>query len=351
MTQIFKLTFIAITFLLTSCNSSAQKKDSFTLKIDSLLKTKNPRGFNGVVYIQQNGKTKYANVNGYADFNKKIPLNFGDKFSSMSLAKQITATLVLQALEKGAIDLHKSIRNYLPDFKYSWADTVTIHHLLNHTGGLYSDELKPDLKFKTGTSFGYSNIAYTILGQILEKQSEKTFEALVSALFKKCKMKKSYYPNENNSKFLTKGRTLKEDGSAVQSAKISFEPDQYWGSHLIITASDLAKWNECLHNGKLLKPDTYRLMTNYTITNKHQVFGEKPIGYAYGLRINDKTDIYEIGHTGFHPGEGFTAVNLYFPKTKTSVIVLENQAYENFDIAYYFEKEIRKIVKESKLLN
>ncbi|MNU09327.1 hypothetical protein D3C72_2558320 [compost metagenome] len=58
----------------------------------------------------------------------------------------------------------------------------------------------------------------------------------------------------------------------------------------------------------------------------------------------------EIGHTGFHPGEGFTAVNLYYPKTKTSVIVMENAANENFDIAYYFEQEIRKIALESKLL-
>jgi CubicO group peptidase (beta-lactamase class C family) len=91
-------------------------------------------------------------------------------------------------------------------------------------------------------------------------------------------------------------------------------------------------------------------MTNYSITNKHQLFSENPIGYGYGLRINDRAAIYEIGHTGFHPSEGFTAVNLYFPKTKTSVIVMENQAHENFEIAYYFEQEIRKIIKESKLL-
>ncbi|MBP4138801.1 hypothetical protein [Flavobacterium geliluteum] len=58
----------------------------------------------------------------------------------------------------------------------------------------------------------------------------------------------------------------------------------------------------------------------------------------------------EIGHTGYHPSEGFTAVNLYYPKTKTSVIVIENQANENFENAYYFQKEIRKIIRESNLL-
>ncbi len=64
-------------------------------------------------------------------------------------------------------------------------------------------------------------------------------------------------------------------------------------------------------------------MTNYAITDQHQVFSDKLIGYGYGLRINDKADIYETGHTGFHPSEGFTAVNLYYPKTKTSIVLME----------------------------
>jgi CubicO group peptidase (beta-lactamase class C family) len=268
----------------------------------------------------------------------------------MSIAKQITATLILQEVEKGTIDLQIPIRKYLPDFKYSWADTVTVHHLLNHTSGLYSESMDRPLKSKPGVVFSYSNIGYYVAGMVLEKQSGKSFETLVTALFKKCKMNNSYYPNEANHQFLTKGRLVQKDGTITKFEKISFTPDKYWGSHLIVTAPDLAKWNECLHIGKLLKTDTYKLMTNYSIINKHQLFGEKPIGYGYGLRINDKADIYEIGHTGFHPSEGFTAVNLYYPATKTSVIVMENQANDNFDIAYYFEQEIRKIIKESNLL-
>lgn len=350
MNQIFKLTFLAITILFTSCNSSAQQKDNYSTKIDSLLKTKNPREFNGVVYIQQNGKTKYAKAYGFADFNKKTSLKFDDKFSTMSIAKQITATLILQEVEKGTIDLQTPIRKYLPDFKYAWADTITVHHLLNHTSGLQSFELTPNLKFSIGSAYSYSNVGYSVAGLVLEKQSGKSFETLVMTLFKKCKMTNSYYPNEANSKLLTKGHAIKDDGTFRLNDKVSFDTSLFFGSHLIVTAPDLAKWNDCLHNGKVLKPATYKMMTNYSITNNHPLFGEKPIGYGYGLRINDKADIYEIGHTGFHPAEGFTAVNLYYPKTKTSVIVMENQANENFEIAYYFEQEIRKIVKESTLL-
>jgi len=350
MTQIFKLTFLAIAILCTSCNSSTQQKDNYSTKIDSLLKAKNPREFNGVVYIQQNGKTKYAKAHGLADFNKKTPLKVDDKFSTMSLAKQFTATLILQQVENGKIDLQTPIRKYLPDFKYSWADTVTIHQLLNNTSGLYSDNLEKPLKFKPGKAFSYSNVGYYVAGLVLEKQSGKSFETLITALFKKCKMNNSYYPNDKNSQLLVKGHTIKKNGTFRLNQKPNFVADNYFGSHLIVTAADLAKWNECLHNGKVLKPATYKMMTNYVTTDQHQVFSEEPIGYGYGLRINDKADIYEIGHTGFHPGEGFTAVNLYYPKTKTSIVVMENTGNENFDIAYYFAQEVRKIIKESKLL-
>jgi D-alanyl-D-alanine carboxypeptidase len=346
MRKIFSITFLAITVLFINFNLSAQQKADYSTKIDSLLKKESPRSFNGVVYIQENGKMKYAKAYGFADFNKKTTLKINDNFSTMSIAKQITATLILQEVEKGTIDLHTPIRSYLPDFQYSWVDTVTVHNLLNHTGGLHADEIKPFLKLKIGTAFSYSNAGYSLLGQILENQSNKTFETLVTALFKKCKMKNSHYPNEASQRNLTKGHLIKKDGMMKQFEKISFTPDQYWGSHLIVTASDLATWNECLHNGKLLKPITYKLMTSYSITNSHSLFGKNPIGYGYGLRINDKQGIKEIGHTGFHPAQGFTAVNLYYPETKTSIIVMENQAAENSDIAYYFEQEIRRIVRE-----
>ncbi|MBO6200398.1 MAG: beta-lactamase family protein [Chryseobacterium sp.] len=350
MRHFFKLAGFVVAFSLTSCNADAQQKDNYSVKIDSLVKATHPRSFNGVVFIQQNGKTKYEKAYGYVDFNKKTPLKISDRLSTMSIAKQITATLILQEVEKGTIDLHVPIRKYLPDFKYSWADTITVHHLLNHTSGLYSDDLKPNLKLKTGTDFSYSNIGYSVAGMVLEKQSGKSFNELVTALFKKCKMNSSSYPTETSSQLLTKGHTIRKDGTFKLNEKSDFNASNYFASHLIVTAPDLAKWNEALHNSKLLKPETYQLMTNYSTTATHQLFGKNPIGYGYGLRINDKADIYEIGHTGFHPSEGFTAVNLYYPKTKTSVIVMENVANENFEIAYYFEQEIRKIVMNSKLL-
>ncbi len=350
MNQVFKLTIFVLTILFILHYSSAQKKADYVEKIDNLLKTRNPRDFNGVVYIEQNGKLKYAKAYGFADFDKRTPLKINDQFSTMSIAKQFTAALVLRQVELGTIDLQVPIRRYLPNFKYAWADTVTVHQLLNNTSGLSGDSMDEPLKFKPGSAFSYSNIGYYVAGLVLEKQSGKKFETLVAELFNECKMNGSYYPNETNSKFLVKGHTIKSDRSFVLKEKSGFDAPHYFGSHLIVTAPDLAFWNECLHRGKVLKPETYKMMTDYVITAVHPIFGDEPIGYAYGLRINDKADIYEIGHTGFHPAEGFTAVNLYYPKTNTSIVIMENVGNENFDIAYFYEQKIRDIIKQSTLL-
>lgn len=355
----FKLSLLALSLFFAACSSGPVKQgtttpvkqtDDYSASIDSLIKTTQPRSFNGVVLLQQNGKLMYAKAYGFSDFNKKTALEIGDKFSTMSIAKQITATLVLLEAEKGTIDLQAPIRKYLPGFKHTWADTITLHQLLNHTSGLQSDKLELPLKFKPGTAFSYSNVGYALAGLVLEKQSGKSFGTLVTDLFNKCGMRESYYPTPTHSKLLSKGHTIKTDGTVGRHEQLSFDATHCFGSHLIVTAPDLARWNENLHGGKLLKPATYKLMTSYEMTNAHPLFGDQPIGYGYGLRINDKDSIREIGHTGFHPGEGFTAVNLYYPGTQTSVIVLENVANENFEIAYYFEQEIRKIVKASKLL-
>lgn len=343
----------SITAVLLNCNSTKTVSNySFSQKIDSLIQTENPRKFNGVVLISQNGKIVYQKAYGISDIEKKTEVKLGDHFSSMSIAKQITATLVMLEVEKGTIDLNAPLKKYLKNLNYDWAEKVTVHHLLNNSSGIDSWELKEKLLFEPGTQFKYSNIGYATLGEILENATGKSYETLATELFANQGMKNSFYPNEiNERKRINSFFVSKEDGQKYNLVeKFPFAPNLFPGSHLLITAEDLAIWNHRLHNGKILKNESYQKMINYSITNIHTLFSESEIGYGYGLRINDKAKNFEIGHTGFSPPAGFTAVNLYYPKEKLSIIVLENVATDNFDIAYYFESEIRKVMLESELL-
>lgn len=349
MNKILTYSLIILSFLMLSCSASKilENKSTFE-KIDSLVVTNMPRNFSGVVLISENGKNIYQKTHGFSDETKTTRLKINQQFSSMSIAKQVTATLILLEFEKGKIDLNSPISKYLKNFNYSWASKVKVHHLLNNSSGIDSWEIKENLLFEPGTQFKYSNIGYALLGQILENITKNKYENLVNNLFSNLKMNNSFYPKEKfptvNSYFISqeKGRSLVTD--------FPLKSEYFHGSNLTVSAPDLAKWNFALHNGKILKPETYQKMIHYSITNIHTLFSEKEIGYGYGLRINDKENIVEYGHTGFMPTAGFTAVNLYYPKNKISVIVLENQATDNFDIAYYFEEQIRKIVVNSNLI-
>jgi D-alanyl-D-alanine carboxypeptidase len=105
-------------------------------QIDNLVSVKNAKPFNGIILITQNGKKKYSKVIGYSDFEKKVNLKFDDQFVIGSISKQFTAVLALRAFDKNHLELFKPIKNYLPELTQSWADTVTVHHLLTHMHGI-----------------------------------------------------------------------------------------------------------------------------------------------------------------------------------------------------------------------
>lgn len=315
-------------------------------KIDSLLNVKQPRAFNGVVMISQNGKTLYQNAVGLAKSENNEKLNPGSKFVLLSNSKQITAVLVLREVDKGKIDLQKNIRTYLPNYQQKWADSVNIHQLLNHTSGIVN--LEKPLATKPGSTFKYTDLNYILLGKIVEAVTKNTYENVVNELFSICGMGNSGYPNSAIQNALVNGFHFSEKREEV--SKYIIPKDRIPAAGLVSTVSDLVIWNEKIHNGKLLKPESYQKMISYDILAQHNVFGEKAIGYGYGIRINDQSEITEFGHTGIVPEQGFTSVNLYYPKTKTSIIVLENQCFDDFSISYYFEAEVREIVLESGIL-
>ena len=315
-------------------------------RIDSLLKTKEPRSFNGVVLISQNGKTIYQNALGLAKSNNKYFKKININFFLIYNIKKITAVFILRYVYKGKIDLQKNIRTYLPNFPQKWADSVIIHQLLNHTSGIVS--LEKPLASKPGISFKYTDLNYILLGKIVEAVTKDTYERAVSELFSVCGMKNSGYPNGAIQSSLVNGFHFSENKEEISKYIIS--KDRVPAAGLVSTVSDLAIWNEKLHSGKLLKPATYKKMISYNILSQHNVFGEKAIGYGYGIRINDQSEITEFGHTGIVPEQGFTSVNLYYPQTRTSVIVLENQCFDDFSISYFFEAGVRKIVLESGIL-
>lgn len=317
------------------------------IQIDSLLAIQTAKPFNGAILISTHSKTTYSKLNGYADLNKKTSFKKEDQFIVGSISKQFTAVLILQEYDKGHLQLHVPIRTYLPLPYQSWADTVTIHHLLTHTHGI-TDLAKP-LAFPAGTQFMYSQLGYELLAQIAEKTSGKSFAELSRELFSSCQMKNSCHPNLHVHNNLVKGYSEYTTGILSVEPESSSLENYVAAGGFISTAQDLTLWNGMLHHGKLLKDTTYQLMITQhkNAVRNHPIFGTTY--YGYGITVDRADNILQLGQTGFAPG--FASMIFYFPKTKTNIVVLQNTVWDINDLkkTFYYHTQIRKIIRNNLL--
>jgi D-alanyl-D-alanine carboxypeptidase len=352
MKQFIRIFALISTALLIHYNSYGQKvNDDYSAKIDSLIQTTNPRIFNGVILITQNGKIKYSKTSGYSDIENKVKLTLQDNFRIQSNSKQITAVLILKEVEKGNLSLDKPIKTYLTDLQQSWADTVTVLQLLNMSAGLVN--LDKPLAFKPGTDFHYSNPAYGLLGRLIEKVSGKKYTDAANALFKELKMKNTYcYEIDKVNKSLVNGYWLTKDSISVVDFKTLNFTNESWANFLpaggiISNAIDLNIWDTKLHTGKILRTKSYVSMVNSIIVDSDFTFSDKKSNYGYGVNIEEEPVKY-IGHAG--RGIGFVSLKIYVPSKKLDIIILENIYHRDTNIVYYFEKSIREIVMNSSLV-
>jgi len=324
-------------------NSFAQT--SYIFEIDSLIRVKNPRIFNGVIFITKNGKVQYSRAYGLKNINDRIPLQSDDQFEIMSNTKQITAVLLLKEIEKGKVDLQSPIKKYVPNLTQSWADSVTVHQLLNHTHGII--DIDKPLLFKPGTDFKYGNLSNILLGKIIENVSHQTYTQLAESFFQQLGMKNTFCYSKINKRKLVTGHMA--ENNVFSTVDESFIDNENLPADGIITnAGDLSIWNNQLHKGKILSPKMYRLMTTPSAMSQHDVFGKEKMGYGYNIRIVNDQDVQYFGHTGL--GDGFASLNIYIPKSDVSIIILENQMNEKSDLYYYFETEIKNIILKSDLI-
>ncbi len=324
-------------------NSFGQDKTILSNQIDSLINAKSVKPFNGIIAITKHGKIQYFKIKGFADNEKKTLLKRNDQFVIGSISKQFTAALVLRAFDAGKVELHKPIKSYLPNLRRTWADSVTIHQLLTHTHGITA--LNKPLSFKAAAQYAYSQIGYDLLAQILESVTQQSFAQLSDELFKKCGMLNTFHPNLKKYKNLVKGYSEQANGHLVFETA-TFENYPAAGG-FISAIDDLIKWNEWLYSGKLFKPATFQLMKTKqpVAVRQHPLFGKTE--YGYGITVDDKESLLQLGQTGYAPG--FISMNFYFPETQTSLVILDNFVWhpEELDKAFRYHTEILNYVRKS----
>ncbi len=216
----------------------AQKNAQLKLDFEKIIHSKHSFPFNGAVIVSKNSKTIYEKVHGFKNFEEKIALNKSNQFEIMSNTKLFTSVLILKEVEKWNINLQKSIKTYLPEITQSWADSVSVHQLLNHTHEI-QDITKP-LLFKPGTEFKYGNYSCVLLGKILTKVTHKTFRELATNLFKEIGLKETFVYSKTEKYQLAQAYFYRND-SLIPNYQTLINEENLPADGIISTANDLVK--------------------------------------------------------------------------------------------------------------
>ncbi|MEN9700723.1 MAG: hypothetical protein RIR55_26 [Bacteroidota bacterium] len=200
------LLIINITFN-ANCQKSENVKHPILInKIDSILSSQIAESKipGAVIQVKQNGKIIYSNAFGFAqlfnDQHEKLAtpeiLTRFHQFDIASLSKVVgTTTSIMLLADQGKINVDDFVGKYIPAFQNGDKSKITIRHLLTHTSGIhewypmyYKSDNKDStfkliaslpLAYETGTQRKYSDLGFTILGQIIEVVSKQTFEEFV----------------------------------------------------------------------------------------------------------------------------------------------------------------------------
>jgi CubicO group peptidase (beta-lactamase class C family) len=149
--------------------------------------------------IAHGGASVLAGARGVADFASGTVATAGTGYRVASITKTFTATLVMQLAERGKVRLDEPVTTYLAWLKPAVGGSgLTIRHLLTHSGGIIRDGScgwRPD-EFPSreqvrreildhGTfaepavGFRYSNMAYSLLGEVIETVGGRQFATAI----------------------------------------------------------------------------------------------------------------------------------------------------------------------------
>jgi D-alanyl-D-alanine carboxypeptidase len=180
--------------------SSSQVADAAAIADDLLVFLRRAHGVPGVAYgLRHRGTDVLLGADGLADLESGVPVDVATtRFRCASITKTFTATLVLQQVERGRLRLDDPVSNWLAWTRGTLDPHLTLRHLLLHAGGVirdgsnaWDDETMPDRamlhrEMTRAAAFGapserfrYSNLAYALLGEVLEAATGSTFASLL----------------------------------------------------------------------------------------------------------------------------------------------------------------------------
>jgi serine beta-lactamase-like protein LACTB len=276
---------------------------------------------------------------GWADLEASAPATPASVFRIASISKPITATAVLQLVERGLVSLDDPIQRYAPWFPRKPQGEIRIRHLLTHTSGIRhyrgnemnSRDAYPSVEraaavfkddpllFAPGEQYAYTSYGFNLLAAVVEAASGRPFDEYLRTNI--------FVPAGMSSTFLERPQQVVPSrahqyvrgalpGSWLHAPYVDLSL-KWAGGGMISSALDLARFDMALNGGRLLKPETLELMYTPARLNSGA-----STGYGLGWMISTEGGRLQVAHSG--GATGGTTYILREPRARVASVLLAN---------------------------
>jgi CubicO group peptidase (beta-lactamase class C family) len=175
------------------------------------------------IAIVDKGKIVYATGYGFSDVESKTTANSKSIYRIGSITKSFTALSIMQLQERGILSVNDDLRSQLPEFAIGFQKAINqpilLRHMMAHISGMPGDimngfftETPPSISwtieqakflkmsYPAAYSHAYSNLAYTLLGEVVSRKANKPYEQYIQeAIFNPLGMQSSFIsPDETH---------------------------------------------------------------------------------------------------------------------------------------------------------
>lgn len=360
---------IGATTALIGC-STLQRAVEIQSDLDGLTRS----GVVGSIATLDDGTTTAVMTSGVPNRTNGDSIGKNDRVRIGSVTKTFTASLVLQLVAEGKVDLDAPIEQYLPgllhgsdmdgsDMDGSGTDgsAITVRQLLQHRSGLPefagepgADEwiaanedrtltpsaavaiaLGKPAQFAPGTSFVYTNTNYIVLGMLVESVTGRSYaDELQSRILDPLDLEDTYLPaageRDIRGDHLTGYQDL--DGGLTDVSRT--EPSIPWSAGAMVsTGKDLNAFWRALLDGQVVPAEQLAEMT----TPQVGAIEAEGLGYGMGVGATElPCGVTYTGHSGgiygyytlsgATPDRAFTVTLTSTPKDQPDTVAILSHA-------------------------
>ena len=295
-------------------------QNDLKLQLDSIAKTGLEQGIPGIqVIISDNeGSTTYNY--GHHDIQRTTEVNDSTNWRYGSITKLFTAVMVLQLESEGKLSIDDLVSKHI-DLKQHNHAGITIKHLLNHTSGLYNYtssnrlkwedssnqcleySLKRKLNFTPGSTYNYCNTGYLLLGLIIEKVTQQSYEQnLTERIIEPCGLESLLYCSDEK----TPSNTARGYKLIRKKHKDFTEINHSWANAagaVLGNLTDLNTFVHCLFDGDLIDSLQLKKMISPTIIYRDlnadgMEWFYHAVGLCWDLNLDKTEKTIYVSHGG-----------------------------------------------------